>query len=152
MRANLYSLDALIQFAAQTYSNKTTARSDIGKQDVKANMQRDQILQYDRNSAVGDLNDKLFIKQLFYRILTDCDKNEILDYPSGYGVTKENIDNFIDWHDPHLDPYLKYLAMLQYYEGPLDYGPEAFGQFLETHHLNTLRKDTDGSMGFFVTA
>lgn len=152
MRANLYSLDALIQFAAQTYSNKTTARSDIGKQDIKANMQRDQILQYDRNSAVGDLNDKLFIKQLFYRILTDCDKNEILDYPSGYGVTKENIDNFIDWHDPHLDPYLKYLAMLQYYEGPLDYGPEAFGQFLETHHLNTLRKDTDGSMGFFVTA
>lgn len=76
----------------------------------------------------------------------------MLDYPPNYGVTKENIDAFIDWHDKHLDPYLKYLAMLQYYEDSLGYGPEAFGQFLEAHKLNVLRKDTDGSMGFFVTA
>lgn len=152
MKTNLYSLDSLIHFAAQVYSSKTTARSEIGKQDIKASLQRDQILKYDRDCAVGDLNDKLFIKQFFYRIITDCKNNEMLDYPPNYGVTKENIDAFIDWHDKHLDPYLKYLAMLQYYEDSLGYGPEAFGQFLEAHKLNVLRKDTDGSMGFFVTA
>ncbi|RGC57836.1 hypothetical protein DXA92_13005 [Agathobaculum butyriciproducens] len=150
MRGNLYSLEALIDFAAAIYSSKVTASSDISKQDTKAGIQRDQFMKYDRDCSVGDLNDKLFVKQVLYRILTDC-KNEVtMEYPSKYGVTKANIDEFIDWKSTDLDSYLKYLAMLQHYENVLGYGPEAFGQFLEAHHLNILRKDKDGSMGFFV--
>ena len=150
MGKNIYTLDSLIDFTKKTYGLQIVAQNGTGEANNQSIQQREQILKYDSTCFCGDPADKLFIKTMIYRIITDCGSKNSADYPSGYGVNRQTVDQFIDWKSPHLDPYLKFLAMLLHYENELSYGADAFGEFITRHGLNRLRIDSDGTAGFFV--
>lgn len=152
MGKNIYTLDSLIDFARKTYGDQITAQKNVGKISSQSLHQRDQILKYDSTCFSGDPADKLFIKTMIHRIITDCGNKNSVDYPAGYGVNHQTIDSFIDWKSPHLDPYLKFLAMLLHYKVKLGYGADAFGEFVTHYGFNKLRVDSSGATGFFVDA
>ncbi|WP_281692856.1 ATPase, T2SS/T4P/T4SS family [Agathobaculum desmolans] len=152
MGKNLYTLENLIRFVTLTYGEQTTAQSTLQRLDQQRMHQRDRLLRYDQECFSGDPDDKLFIKSMLFRIMTDCGNKNSAEFPAGYGVNRETVDRFIDWNATNIDPYLKFLAMLLHYKIDLGYGAEAFGEFITAHNLQRLRHDADGSPGFYIDA
>ena len=152
MGKNLYTLESLIRFVTLTYGEQTTAQSTLQRLDQQRMHQRDRLLRYDQECFSGDPDDKLFIKSMLFRIMTDCGNKNSAEFPAGYGVNRETVDRFIDWNATNIDPYLKFLAMLLHYKIDLGYGAEAFGEFITAHNLQRLRHDADGSPGFYIDA
>lgn len=144
-----YTLAGLRDYVAAKYAEEMTRQSKVRRGDYQKEHQRDRILKYNAECHSGDPQDRLFIKSLMSRIMTTGEDGTMPDYPLGYCVNMQTIDQFINWETID-NPYFKFLALLLYHKLKLKEGADAFGSFVTKHHFDRLRTDADGSSGFFI--
>lgn len=146
---NLYTFANLIQFAQEKMKYQLQ-ESDPGKIfDRNKIGQSTKLAQFAKDCAYGDENDKLFIKQILRRILTECSSQGSDSFPARYGITHENIDLIVNWKVPtSIDPYLKFLAVLLHYKP--EYGHDALGHLIDTYGWRKLRKISEDEQGYYV--
>lgn len=144
-----YTLAGLRDYVAAKYAEEMTQQSKVRRGDQQKEHQRDRILKYNAECHSGDPQDRLFIKSLMSRIMTTGEDGTMPDYPLGYCVNMQTIDQFINWETVD-NPYFKFLALLLYHKLKLKEGADAFGAFVTKHHFDRLRTDADGSSGFFI--
>ena len=142
-----YSFQNLIKFSGEKFKNSVDTGT-VGVLNKGKISKSDRIAEYAKDCPYGDENDKMFMKQMIRRQLTECTLQGSDSFPPGYGITHENIDQVVDWTSPGVDPYLKFLAVLQHYK--VTYQKNALGHIIETYGWNKLRKLNDEESGFYV--
>ena len=91
-----YTLAGLRDYVAAKYAEEMTQQSKVRRGDQQKEHQRDRILKYNAECHSGDPQDRLFIKSLMSRIMTTGEDGTMPDYPLGYCVNMQTIDQFIN--------------------------------------------------------
>ena len=144
----VYNINSLIEFADEQFNIYAQIQT-TGQTDKRMLAQKDKILQYAKVCAVGDENDRAYVKNLVQRLITECDNPETPSFPKNYGVSPGNIDKFINWNDiDSVSAYVKFLAMLSYHKR--EKRSLALAYLLEKYELDSLRVLEDGEYGYYI--
>lgn len=147
IKERLYTVEGLIQFIEESITNhvKSQANSSVLQRDYNL---KERTQTYLQSCYYGDESDKLFVKQLMRRMMTDGNGRNSESFPANYKVDNSNIDKFINWPDVRtVDSYVLFLAILLHYKEK--YGPNALGYIIDKYHFNDLRKRGEEE-GFYI--
>lgn len=148
IKERLYTIESLLQYVEECIANytRTQANSSVMERDY-ALKQRTQ--EYLKNCIYGDESDKMFVKQLIRRIMTEGNGRNSESFPADYKVDVSNIDRFINWGDPRtVDAYVLFLAILLHYKEK--FGENALGYIIDKYHFNDLRPRGREGKGFYI--
>lgn len=145
----LYTIESLIQYTQERIKAYVQKQASASPTDNEYKLKR--IAQdYLQNCHCGDETDKLFVKQMMRRMITEVNGAESENFPAGYSVDPSNVDKFIPWDNyKAIDPYILFLAVLQRYKQKYD--ANALGHIIEKYKFNDLRPrgGLEGP-GFFI--
>ena len=148
-KAQLYTVDSLILYTKDRIKSYIQQQAAASPSDNDFKL-RQIAQQYLTDCHCGDEGDKLFVKQLMRRMITQPNGAQSENYPVGYSVNEGNIDLFIHWKDPKtVDSYILFLAILFHYKKTYD--ANALGQIIERYGFNNLRSrgELEGP-GFYI--
>lgn len=151
VKAKLYTIDSLVQYTSErikAYVQKQALTSPTASE----YKMKEVTMEYLKDCHCGDESDKLFVKQMMRRMITDINGAESENFPAGYCVNEGNINKFIPWDDAirAVDPYILFLAILYHYKE--EYDANALGHIIDKYGFNNLR-DRGGNEGpgFFIS-
>ena len=148
VKAKLYTVESLIDYTydrIKAYVQKQSTTSALDK-DYKM---RQTTQEYLKKCHHGDEADKMYVKQLMRRIITEKNGAESEKYPAGYCVNTGNVNRFINWDDTRtIDPYILFIAVLYRYKDK--YGANALGKIIDKYGFNNLRSRGFDGPGFYI--
>ncbi len=145
-----YELDSLVAYIKARTDIYVKQQSALRSTDSDFQL-RQTTQRYFEDAPYGNEGDKLYVKQIIRKMMTDENGGQVVEFPANYKVTEANIDKFIDWSDTSkLDAYVLFLAALYHKKETL--GADALGALITENGWNELRELPEGEgVGFFVT-
>lgn len=149
LKAKLHTVDSLIQYVEERIKVYIQRQATVSptENDFKLRQTAQNYLQV---CHCGDESDKMFVKQMMRRMITEANGEKSENFPAGYCVNEKNINEFICWDNPAaVDPYILFLAVLYHYKEKYD--ANALGRIIEKYGFNNLRPrgGTEGA-GFYI--
>ena len=148
IKEKLHTIEALIQFVQECVTNQVKSQANSLATERDYNL-KERTQTYLQQCYYGDESDKMFVKQMMRRIMTEGNGSASENFPANYCVNGMNIDKFINWGDIRtVDSYVLFLALLLHYKE--QYGSNALGYLIDKYHFNDLRPRGDEGLGFFI--
>lgn len=148
IKEKLYTVESLMQFVKECITTQVKSHANTNATDREYNM-NERTQTYLQQCYYGDESDKMFVKQMMRRIMTEGNGSASENFPANYAVTVTNIDRFINWNEPRtVDAYVLFLAILLHYKD--DYGSNALGYLIDKYHFNNLRPRGREGLGFYI--
>lgn len=136
-----YSIETIAKFVQEGVSQRGLLRTDAFAADLSPSC-------FDLCNN-GDEGNKQQVKAIITELLLKGFAYPFDDLPPNFRVSKNNIDQVINWKNPDsISSYILFLALLYHYKP--SYAGDAFGYLIDKYQLNKLRMRGAEGFGFYI--